>query len=91
VRIVIDSSVWISALQFGGTPEKAVALAARIDDIVTCDHIDREIRRHLAAKFDWAPAEIEAALGAAWERTIWVATTGSITGILPRPRRRSHR
>ena len=48
--VVIDTNVWISALQFAkrrGTPTLALEKAMSEDVIATCDEIDAEIVRVL--------------------------------------------
>jgi predicted nucleic acid-binding protein len=50
VIVVIDTNVWISALQFAklrGTPTLALEKAMRQDVIATCDEVDAEIVRVL--------------------------------------------
>jgi putative PIN family toxin of toxin-antitoxin system len=56
VIVVIDSNVWISALQSAkrrGTPTLALERAMNEDVIATCDEIDAEIVRVLTEKFSW--------------------------------------
>jgi predicted nucleic acid-binding protein len=53
VIVVIDTNVWISALQFAkrrGTPTLALEKAMSEDVIATCDEIDAEIVRVLTEK-----------------------------------------
>jgi predicted nucleic acid-binding protein len=53
VIVVIDTNVWISALQFAkrrGTPTLALERAMSEDVIATCDEIDAEIVRGSGAK-----------------------------------------
>jgi predicted nucleic acid-binding protein len=53
VIVVIDTNVWISALQFAkhrGTPTLALERAMSEDVIATCDEIDAEIVRVLTEK-----------------------------------------
>lgn len=70
--VVIDTNVWISALQFAkrrGTPTLALEKAMSQDVIATCDEIDAEIVRVLTEKFAWerhrATSELEAVLAPA--------------------------
>ena len=54
--VVIDTNVWISALQFPkrrGTPTLALEKAMGEDVIATCDEINAEIVRVLTEKFSW--------------------------------------
>jgi predicted nucleic acid-binding protein len=56
VIVVIDTNVWISALQFAkrrGTPTLALEKAMSEDVIASCDEIDAEILPVLTKKFSW--------------------------------------
>ncbi|HEY6349076.1 MAG TPA: hypothetical protein VI636_06665 [Candidatus Angelobacter sp.] len=50
--VVLDSGVWISALQFGGIPQLAVLKALTIDSLAVCNQIKEEIHRVLIEKMD---------------------------------------
>ncbi len=60
--IVIDSGVWISALEFGGTPLAAVNLVATHDRIAICKEILTEITAALTEKFGWSLEDVESAI-----------------------------
>jgi putative PIN family toxin of toxin-antitoxin system len=63
VRIVLDSNVYVSALNFGGPPETIVRLARRGTFVVfTSDFIRAEVVRVLSKKFGWSQARVEDAL-----------------------------
>ncbi len=52
--VVLDTNVWISALQFAklrGVPTRALEKAMSEDIIATCDEIEAEISRVLTEKF----------------------------------------
>lgn len=52
--VVLDTNVWISALQFAkqcGIPAKALAKAMSEDVIASCAEIEAEILRVLIQKF----------------------------------------
>jgi predicted nucleic acid-binding protein len=54
VIVVLDTNVWISALQFAdrrGTPTRALEKAMSEDIIATCPEIEAEILRVLTRKF----------------------------------------
>ena len=64
--VVLDTNVWISALQFAkrrGTPTQAFEKAMREDIIATCPEIEAEVLRVLTAKFLWEPNRAQAANG----------------------------
>ncbi|MGB8538654.1 MAG: hypothetical protein WCD57_19680 [Acidobacteriaceae bacterium] len=63
--VVIDTNVWISALQFAkgrGTPTLALEKAMSEDVIATWDEIDVEIVRVLTEKFSWEQHRATSAL-----------------------------
>jgi putative PIN family toxin of toxin-antitoxin system len=63
--VVIDTSVWISALQFAqrrGTPRLAMEKAAKNDTIAICREIEDEILRVLPMKFKWRAVDVHAAI-----------------------------
>jgi putative PIN family toxin of toxin-antitoxin system len=75
VIVVIDTNVWISALQFAkhrGPPTLALARAMGEDVIATCDEIDAEIVRVLTEKFSWEQHRATSALQAVLARGIRV-------------------
>lgn len=63
--VVLDTNVWISALQFAkhrGTPTRALEKAMSEDVIASCREIEAEILRVLTAKFAWESTRARAAL-----------------------------
>jgi uncharacterized protein len=81
VIVVIDTNVWISALQFAkrrGTPTLALEKAMSEDVIATCDEIDAEILRVLTEKFSWEHYRATSALQAILARAIRVKIRGAV-------------
>jgi uncharacterized protein len=81
VIVVIDTNVWISALQFGkhrGTPARALETAISEDVIATCDELDAEIMRVLTEKFSWEQHRATSALQAILARGIRVKIRGTV-------------
>jgi putative PIN family toxin of toxin-antitoxin system len=65
--VVIDSNVWISALQFASkltTPRLAIEQAVRDHTVAICRPIEDEVLRILVAKFGWKSADVAAAVEA---------------------------
>jgi putative PIN family toxin of toxin-antitoxin system len=63
--VVLDTNVWISALQFGkqyGTPVQALEKAMREDIIATADELEEEVFRVLTEKFAWATQKTASAI-----------------------------
>ena len=79
--VVLDTNVWISALQFAkrrGTPTRALEKAMSEDVIATCPEIEAEIFRVLTEKFLWDPNRAEAAIEAILARAIRVRLRGTV-------------
>jgi uncharacterized protein len=81
VIVVIDTNVWISALQFAkrrGTPTLALERAMSEDVIATCNEIDAEIIRILTKKFSWGQDRATSALQAILARGVRVKIRGTV-------------
>lgn len=79
--VVIDTNVWISALQFAkdrSTPTLALEKAMNEDVIATCDEIDAEIVRVLTKKFFWEQHRATAALQLILARGMRVKIRGAV-------------
>lgn len=79
--VVIDTNVWISALQFAkrrGTPTLALEKAMSEDVIATCDEIDAEIVRVLTEKFSWEQHRATSALQTILARSVRVKIQGMV-------------
>jgi uncharacterized protein len=81
VIVVLDTNVWISALQFAGhrgTPTRALERAMSEDIIASCPEIEVEIWRVLTEKFLWKADRVHAALEAILARSIRVRLRGTV-------------
>lgn len=79
--VVLDTNVWISALQFAkrrGTPTRSLEKAMSEDLIASCTEIEAEILRVLTQKFLWEPNRVHAALEAVLARAIRVQLRGTV-------------
>ena len=79
--VVLDTNVWISALQFAkgrGTPTRALEKAMSEDVIASCAEIEAEILRVLTQKFLWEPNRAHAALETVLARAIRVQLRGTV-------------
>ena len=62
-RVTADTNVYISALNFGGVPERVLTLARTgVLELAISDAIFVEIERVLALKFHWASGPLKDAL-----------------------------
>jgi putative PIN family toxin of toxin-antitoxin system len=86
VIVVFDSGIWISAMQFGGTPREAVIRAAAQDRFAVCDQIEEEVVRELTSKFGWEADQVRADLSFYWLDALRVELEGIVTGICRDPK-----
>lgn len=84
--VVLDSNVWISALEFGGTPDLAVFRALTRDRLAISEFIQAEILRVLTTKFGRDPLELQALLDELLVDSLSVEVTGKIKGICRDPK-----
>jgi uncharacterized protein len=81
VIVVLDTNVWISALQFAkayGTPTRALEKAMSEDVIASCDEIEQEILRVLTEEFCWDHNRAHVALDLVLARSIRVKLQGTV-------------
>lgn len=83
--VVLDTNVWISALEFGGVPDRAVFRALTVDQLAISDFIHAEIVRVLTGKFGRDPVELRAQLDELLLQALWVKVTGTVKGICRDP------
>jgi putative PIN family toxin of toxin-antitoxin system len=84
--IVVDSGVWISALQFEGTPLLVFERILAHGRIAICELIVHEIQKALKRKFGWSEEEIEEALAFYAGRAIQVEVQGEVCGFCRDPK-----
>lgn len=71
--VVLDTNIWISALQFGqcySTPVQALEKAIREDIIAISDEMEDEVYRVLTEKFVWESRRTQMALSSVLARSI---------------------
>ena len=83
--VVVDSGVWVSSFQFGGTPLAALRHAYKRHQIAICDQILLEPHSVLLTKFGWSTSRIESAIADYLDNTIVLATPGRIGRICRDP------
>lgn len=83
--VVLDSNVWISALEFGGTADRALVRALNDDTVAVSQYIHDEILRVLTSKFEHEGAEVEAQLRELLVQALWVELTGEVSGVCRDP------
>lgn len=78
MRVVFDTNVYISGLQYGGKPEIALQSAAKEEfALITSEAILIEIEQVLLTKFLWSAKAV--ASSSAWIRTVCEMVTPRIT------------
>jgi len=86
VIVVFDSGIWVSAMEFGGTPLEAVIRAIAEDRLAVCDQIEEEVVRVLTPKFGWEAERVRADLVFYWLDALRVELEGTVTGICRDPK-----
>ena len=84
--VVFDSGIWVSAMEFGGTPLEAVIRAIAQDRFAVCDQIEEEVVRVLTRKFGWEAERVRADLAFYWVDALTVELKGTVTGICRDPK-----
>ena len=84
--VVLDSGIWISALQFGGTPALAVEKALTSDQVAICDEIENEVSRVLSEKMQWAESRVNESLEFYFQEAIRVPVHGMLQGVCRDPK-----
>lgn len=79
--VVLDSGIWISALQFGGTPQAALNSVFSDHTVAICDQIVAEVRATLVRKFSWKDEEVLAILKEYISDGTHVEVTGTLHGV----------
>lgn len=79
--VVIDSGIWVSAFQFGGTPLAAIRTAFVKHRIAICDQIVQEVEAVMSRKFGWTSQDVHHILSEYLVDAVMITVTGKITGI----------
>jgi putative PIN family toxin of toxin-antitoxin system len=85
VIVVLDSNVWVSALEFGGTPGLALTQALTIDQLAISDFIEHEVVRVLTRKFHREPGALRAILDDLLRWAYRVQIQNAVSGICRDP------
>ena len=83
--VVVDSGIWISAIEFGGTPAIALERMFLIDDLAICSDIEEEVLRVLHDKFGRDRKLIQQRLGPLLSQAVHVTVTGEIADVCRDP------
>jgi putative PIN family toxin of toxin-antitoxin system len=86
VLITFDTGIYVSAMQFGGTPKEAIVLAVLMDTIVFCDQLADEVVRVMQNKFELSSEKTESRLASYLSEAICISVTGKVSGICRDPK-----
>jgi putative PIN family toxin of toxin-antitoxin system len=86
VIVVFDSSVWISALVFGGIPGQSLIRARTVDAMLTCSQLEEEVVRIMGKKFDDSPENVRKRMAVFLKGSTRVSVTGRIFGVCRDPK-----
>jgi hypothetical protein len=86
VIVLFDSGIWVSSMEFGGTPLEAVIRAIAQDRFAVCDQIEEEVVRVLTRKFGWEKERFAPTWLFYWLDALPVDLEGTVTGICRDPK-----
>ncbi len=86
VKIVFDSSVWVSTLEYGGTPRRAIERAQAADTILVCTEIEDEVVDVMSRKFGRTPHIVRTQLSELLQTAMRIVLDHSLTGICRDPK-----
>ena len=78
--VVLDTGVWVSALEFGGTPARALERALTFDQIAISEFIEHEVSRVLVHKFGWEQLDVQEEMNEYLSEALRVQPTGWLDG-----------
>ncbi len=78
--VVVDTNVWVSALEFGGTPAQALTRALTVDRLAISGFIEAEVVRVLVEKFGRERRALQVTLNELLETALRVGIDGAIRG-----------
>lgn len=78
--VVLDTNVWVSGLEFGGTPGRAIDKVLTRDFLAISVFIQNEIVRTVVRKFGWEQAELKKP-DELLAQALFAEVTGEITGV----------
>lgn len=84
--VVVDSNVWISALEFGGTPDLVVVRALTQDQIAISAFIRDEVVSVLVEKFGRDARAMRALMDELLVDALWGEITHSVRGVCRDPK-----
>lgn len=84
--VVLDSGIWISAFQFGGTPQAALDSVSSDHTVAICNQIVAEVCGTLVRKFSWKDEEVLSILKAYTSDGTHVEVTGTVHGVCRDPK-----
>ena len=83
--VVLDTNVWVSALEFGGTPDLALFRALTDDQLAISDVIKSEVSRVLVTKFGRDPRMLQTQLDELLTHALTVEVSGQVRGVCRDP------
>jgi len=86
IRVTVDSNIYVSALHFGGPPDKFLDLArARVIHLTISDDILAEVTRVLRDKFGWSEEALSMAQARIADFTVRVAPAQKLDAVREDP------
>jgi putative PIN family toxin of toxin-antitoxin system len=86
MTVLLDSGIYISALRYGGVPDKAITKSLLRDELLFCQYIADETVRIMQKKFDCVPTEISHLLSEIWQDAVRITVPGILSGVCRDPK-----
>lgn len=84
--VTFDSGIYISAIKFGGVPEKTLLLAVTMDELLICNEIETEVIDVMQNKFRHAPALTRALMADLVKGATRIRIIGRVSGVCRDPK-----
>ena len=84
--VILDSSIWVSALVFGRVPGQALIRAQTVDVMLTCSQLEEEVVRIMGKKFDDFPESVRKRMAVFLKGSTRVSVVGKVTGVCRDPK-----
>ena len=84
--VVVDSGIWISAIEYGGIPRAAIQRISQVGILATCAQIENEVLGILGRKFDRDPQAARDRFYPLRGEATRVEVTGEVAGVCRDPK-----
>jgi uncharacterized protein len=86
VIVVVDSGIWISAIEYGGIPRAAIQRISHVDILAICAQIENEVLGVLSRKFGRDPQAARERFYPLRGEATRIEITGEVAGVCRDPK-----